>query len=110
MDGPMLVRHAPDAGLAVAAEVDKLVIRGPKRSGSVARLLIEHKRDVLPALYPTERAAQRWRNRYAARISHWFLHGRRHTRSRGARLLRDVERMAHAVRSALVAVVVCRVR
>jgi hypothetical protein len=50
MDGLTLLRRAHDAGLAVAAECDKLVIRGPKRAEPVARLLIEHKLEVLAAL------------------------------------------------------------
>ena len=33
MDGLSLLRRAQDAGLAVQAEGDKLVIRGPKREG-----------------------------------------------------------------------------
>jgi hypothetical protein len=77
MDGLNLLRHARDAGLAVAAEGDKLVIRGPKRAGRVALLLIEHKPDVLAALAPAEGTTQWLHDRYAARISHWFLHGRR---------------------------------
>ena len=62
MDGLMLLRRARDAGLAVTAEGDKLVIRGPKRAEPVALLLIEHKPKVLAALVPAERAAQRWRD------------------------------------------------
>jgi hypothetical protein len=77
MDGLTLLRRARDAGLAVAAEDDKLVIRGPKRAEPVALLLIEHKPEVLATLFPAQRAAQQWRHRYAARISHWFLHGQR---------------------------------
>jgi hypothetical protein len=77
MDGLTLLRRAHDAGLAVAAEGDKLVIRGPKRAEPVALLLIEHKPEVLATLAPAQRAAQQWRDHYAARISHWFLHGRR---------------------------------
>ena len=67
MDGLTLLRRAREAGLAVATEGEKLVIRGPKRAEKVARLLIEHKPDVLAALAPTERAAKRWRDDYAAR-------------------------------------------
>jgi hypothetical protein len=77
MDGLTLLRRARDAGLNVAAEGDKLVIRGPKRAERVARLLIEHKPEVLATLVPAQRAAQQWRHRYAARISHWFLRGQR---------------------------------
>ena len=77
MDGLTILRRARDAGLAVVAEGDKLVIRGPKRAEPVALLLIQHKPEVLAALAPIERKSRRWRDRYAARISHWFLHGRR---------------------------------
>jgi hypothetical protein len=77
MDGLTLLRRARDAGLNVAADGDKLVIRGPKRAEPVARLLIEHKPEVLATLVPTQSPAQQWRHRYAARISHWFLRGRR---------------------------------
>ena len=77
MDGLTILRRARDAGLAVVAEGDKLVIRGPKRAEPVALLLIQHKPEVLAALAPVERKSRRWRDRYAARISHWFLHGRR---------------------------------
>jgi hypothetical protein len=63
MDGLTLLRRARDAGLAVAAEGDKLVIRGPKRAEPVARLLIEHKPEVLFALSPARRPSEtshRW--------------------------------------------------
>jgi hypothetical protein len=52
MDGMTLLRRARDAGLAVLAEGDKLVIRGPRRAEPVARLLIEHKPAVMAALAP----------------------------------------------------------
>ena len=88
MDGLTLLRRAQDAGLTVEAEGDTLVIRGPKRAESVARLLLDHKPDVLAALAPIaapDRAAfdtqagepERWRKRYAARIVHWFNCGQR---------------------------------
>jgi hypothetical protein len=50
MDGLILLDRAREAGLAVVAESDKLVIRGPRRAESVARLMIEHKPEVLAAL------------------------------------------------------------
>jgi hypothetical protein len=75
MDGLTLLRRAHHAGLAVVAEGDKLVIRGPKRAEPVVRLLIEHKPDVLAALAATEQGSQQWRDRYAVRISHWFSRG-----------------------------------
>lgn len=43
-----LLRAARAAGLTVEADGDKLVIRGPKSADATARLLIEHKADVLP--------------------------------------------------------------
>jgi hypothetical protein len=89
MDGLTLLRRAHEAGLAVAAEGGKLVIRGPKRAEPVARLLIEHKPEVIAALAPAEHTMQPsdderpapadatwWRGWYAARIVHWF-HGDR---------------------------------
>ncbi len=94
MDGLILLRRAHEAGLAVQAEGDKLVIRGPKRAESVARLLIVHKPEVLAALVPreapdrtpdedaTDRAL--WRDRYAARIVYWFSRGASLAGSRAA--------------------------
>jgi hypothetical protein len=70
MDGLTLLRRARGAGLAVVADGDKLVIRGPKRAEPVAPLLIEHKPELMPALAPTDRASNWWPHQYAARISH----------------------------------------
>jgi hypothetical protein len=53
MDGVTLLRRAREAGLAVAVEGYKLVIRGPRRAEPVARLLIEHKPEVMAALAPS---------------------------------------------------------
>jgi hypothetical protein len=85
MDGLTLLRRAHKAGLAVAAEGDRLVIRGPRRAEPVAQLLIEHKSIVLAALAPLEGAAEPakqsradgaeaifWRDRFSARLVHWF--------------------------------------
>ena len=52
MDGLILLDRAQKAGLAVRVEGEKLVIRGPKRAEPLARMLIEHKPDVLAALAP----------------------------------------------------------
>jgi hypothetical protein len=88
-----LLRRAQEAGLAVQAEGDRLIIRGPKRAESVARLLIDHKRDVLAALAPREAARVPdedvvdracWRDRYATRIVHRFR--RRHPWQEAERL------------------------
>jgi hypothetical protein len=91
MDGLVLLRRAREAGLAVEAEGGKLVIRGPKRAEHVAQLLIEHKPEVLAALAPVEHWAEPveqngaadgaeatlWRDRFSARLVHWFRGDRR---------------------------------
>jgi hypothetical protein len=100
MDGMTLLRRAHEAGLNVAAEGDKLVIRGPRRAESVARLLIEYKPEVMAALTPStaQRALEAakpaagvesvetsasptspgwWRNLFADRAAHHELGGRR---------------------------------
>jgi hypothetical protein len=81
MDGLTLLDRARRAGLAVRVQGETLVIRGPKRAEPLARMLIEHKPDVVAALTPKRACeageAKQWRNRYAAHISHWFLHGQR---------------------------------
>jgi hypothetical protein len=46
MDGLTLVEQARVAGLTVRADGGRLVINGPRRTASVARLLIAHKPDV----------------------------------------------------------------
>jgi hypothetical protein len=50
MDGVILLQKAREAGLAVAAESGKLVIRGPEKDGPVARLLLDRESEVLAAL------------------------------------------------------------
>jgi hypothetical protein len=87
MDGLILLDRAQKAGLAVRLDGEKLIIRGPRRAEPVARLLIEHKPAVLAALTPWgasngdisggSRLPTLWRDRYAARVVHWFLHGQR---------------------------------
>jgi hypothetical protein len=76
MDGLTLPRRAREVGLAVAAEGDKLVIRGPKRAEPVARLLIDHKREVMAALAPAKGAEhpsdpEWWRRHYLVRTIDW---------------------------------------
>jgi hypothetical protein len=93
MDGLTLLRRARDAGLAVAAEGDKLVIRGPKRAEPFARLLIEHKLEVMAALVPAEPVPKAgkgcpdpawWRRHYLVRAINWELSGARlESRARG---------------------------
>jgi putative DNA primase/helicase len=68
MDGMNLLQKAHAAGLAVAAHGGRLVIRGPRRAGPVARLLIEHKPEIMAVLAdadspPTDHAAD-WRELY----------------------------------------------
>jgi hypothetical protein len=65
MDGVTLLRRAREAGLRVAADSDKLVIRGPKNAAPVARLLIEHKPAVKAAL------AADWGARHREALAHW---------------------------------------
>jgi hypothetical protein len=93
MDGLILLRRAREAGLAVAAEGNKLVIRGPKRAERVARLLIERKPEVMAALVPAEPASEPdkrgadpgwWRRHYVIRTIDWELSGvRPEWRARG---------------------------
>lgn len=52
MDGMSLLREARTAGLTVTAEGDRLTIRSPRRADRLAKLLIQHKADVLPLLLP----------------------------------------------------------
>jgi hypothetical protein len=90
MDGLNLLRRARDAGLAVEVEGDKLVIRGPKRAEPVARLLIDHKPEVMAALVPADPPAleagesdpdpARWRRHYLIRAIRWELSGARPAR------------------------------
>ena len=85
MDGLTILRRARDAGLAVVAEGDKLVIRGPKRAGPVALLLLEQKPEVMAALLAADsapdavhkRAPAWWRRQYLVRAIHWELSGAR---------------------------------
>jgi hypothetical protein len=92
MEGLILLNRAREAGLAVAAEGDKLVIRGPRRAESLARLLIEHKPEVLAALAPVMPPPDLrvdgfdpvdgsdpawWRRHFKIRTIHWALSGRR---------------------------------
>ena len=67
MDGLMLLRRAQQAGLAVAADGDKLVIRGPRSAEPVARLLIEHK----PVLLALLAEATDWGARHREALAHW---------------------------------------
>jgi hypothetical protein len=79
MDGLTLLRRAHAAGLSVAAEGDKLVIRGPRRAEPVALTLLNHKPDVLAAL---DEAAG-WRARHREALAH---HAALHPPAEAARL------------------------
>jgi hypothetical protein len=50
MDGLKLLADAEDAGLSVAAEGDRLVVRGPRKAESLALKLIARKSEILPLL------------------------------------------------------------
>ncbi|CAA9264897.1 MAG: hypothetical protein AVDCRST_MAG77-2862 [uncultured Chloroflexi bacterium] len=52
MDGVTLLERARGAGLTVAADGDKLIVKGPKAAGPVAREVLSHKAAVLAALTP----------------------------------------------------------
>jgi hypothetical protein len=63
MDGVALLIEARSAGLAVAVEGGRLVIRGPRRAEPVARKLIQRKPEVVAAL--------RWGARHHEALVHW---------------------------------------
>jgi hypothetical protein len=65
MDGMTLLRQAREAGLTVAADGGKLVIRGPRRAERTARLLLAHKPAVMTAL------AADWRARHREALLYW---------------------------------------
>lgn len=50
MDGMTLLHEARAAGLEVAVDHGRLVVRGPKRAEDLARRLLAHKREILSAL------------------------------------------------------------
>jgi hypothetical protein len=67
MDGVTLLGEAREAGLAVTAEGDTLVIRGPKRAEAIALLLIENKPTVMTALASGGADAPWWRRELVVR-------------------------------------------
>jgi hypothetical protein len=86
MDGVMLLSRARDAGLAVAAKGDKLIIRGPRSAEPLALLLLDHKPEVIAALKPTKPLSESsaacldpawWRRHYLVRTILWRLSGYR---------------------------------
>jgi hypothetical protein len=54
MDALALLYEAHAAGLKVAAEGDKLVVRGPKRAEAVARMVLANKAAIMAALAEAE--------------------------------------------------------
>ncbi len=60
MGGLTLLDEARTAGLTVAVDGDKLVIRGPRSEDASARRLIAAKADVIAALQPKIPAAIDW--------------------------------------------------
>ena len=65
MDGVTLLRQARTAGLAVVANGDKLVIRGPKHAERTALLLLANKPTVMAAL------GVDWRARHKEALAYW---------------------------------------
>ncbi len=59
MEGVMLLEKARAAGLTVQADSDQLVIRGPRRAGEVARLILDNKAAVQAALLAAWREGHR---------------------------------------------------
>ena len=86
MDSLTLLERAQEAGLAVRADGDKLVIRGPKRAEPLALLLIQRKPEVMAALVAPEPASEAaehrpdpawWRRHHLVRTINWELSGAR---------------------------------
>ena len=50
MDGIAPLREARKAGLAIKADGDKLIIRGPRRLGDLAQRVLAHKPEVMALL------------------------------------------------------------
>ena len=79
MDGVTLLQKAHAVGLTVAAAGDRLVIRGPRQAEAVARLLVDHKPEVMRALHngaatPIDAGSRtdtagRWREQYRERAA-----------------------------------------
>jgi hypothetical protein len=62
-----LLLRAHEAGLAIIAAGDQLIVRGPRRAEPVVRLLVAHKGEVLEAL--AEAAV--WTARHREALIHW---------------------------------------
>ncbi|NQT12730.1 MAG: hypothetical protein HQ582_08275 [Planctomycetes bacterium] len=73
MDGMMLLAEAHRAGLKVAAEGDKLVVRGPRHLEPLAARLLAHKPAVMAALR-SETRKQRTANKVGVDPCYWCGH------------------------------------
>jgi hypothetical protein len=73
MDGLNLLKQAHAAGLRVTAKGARLVIHGPHRAEAMARLLIEHKPDIMAVLAkaapPVAENSTDWRELYEGRAA-----------------------------------------
>jgi hypothetical protein len=67
MDALTLLDRAREAGLSVARDGGKLVVRGPREAEPVVQLLAEYKADILTALAE----ATSWRARHREALAHW---------------------------------------
>jgi hypothetical protein len=67
MDALTLLDQAREAGLAVACDGDKLLVRGPRGAELVVRQLAEHKAEILSALAE----ATSWPARHREALAHW---------------------------------------
>ena len=63
MDSLSLLAVAREAGLAVRADGDKLVVRGPRAAEALAREILEHKAELMIVLRPASSASSSiWRS------------------------------------------------
>jgi hypothetical protein len=72
MDQMMLLDEARAAGLSVAIDGDKLVVRGPRLAEPVARRLLAHKSEVMAVLASARRPATEaanWRELFEERAA-----------------------------------------
>jgi hypothetical protein len=67
MDALTLLDQAREAGLAVACDGDKLLVRGPRGAEPVVRQLAEHKAEILTALAE----ATSWAARHREAVKYW---------------------------------------
>jgi hypothetical protein len=67
MDALTLLDRAREAGLAVASDGRKLIVRGPKKAEPMVRLLAANKTEILAAVAQ----ATSWRARHCEALAHW---------------------------------------